>query len=75
MKIKKISQKARSVKKIYEDMKKTLEDNSLFLEELGKIAIEGFIEIETWNKVEEYTIDYFYETIFVEKFKTIAKYF
>lgn len=75
MKIKKISQKARSVKKIYEDMKKTLEDNSLFLEELGKIAIEGFAETETWNKVEEHTIDYFYETIFVEKFKTIAKYF
>ena len=75
MKIKKISQKARSVKKIYEDMKKTLEDNSLFLEELGKIAIEGFAEIETWNKVKEHTIDYFYETIFVEKFKTIAKYF
>ena len=78
MKIKKISQKALSVKRIYENMREQLDkDDKEFLDNLAIRTNYGFKEIMSWEKVEESVLNYFFgdKGIFETKFKTISKYF
>ena len=57
-------------------MKNTLEkDDEDFLERLLQITNQGFQKERPWDEVEQLVLDEFYNVIFVEKFKTISKYF
>ena len=65
-----------SVKQKYDTMKNTLEkDDEDFLERLLQITNQGFQKERPWDEVEQLVLDEFYNVIFVEKFKTISKYF
>ena len=65
-----------TVKQKYDTMKNTLEkDDDDFLEVLLQITNQGFKEKLTWDEVEQLVLAEFYGVIFVEKFKTISKYF
>lgn len=84
MKLKKISHKAKSVKRIYEEMREELDkDNEKFLTNLTIITNKGFHKELSWNEVEEKVLNYFYgenlksnkQGIFEEIFSTISQYF